>query len=268
MSQNPVPSIKGAESFVAVAARLHLDPALRSFFRGARVENEERFFRLVTRLPHPLGNFAVVSQSDELTTTEEVIRPLLDCGQPSAILYPAGTVAQPIDTHLREHGYMPLEMPVMAVDIDSLPVTSLPEGYTFQRVVGGQAAELWTDTFTEGYELPSEMADFIRIPTEEFAKSADLGLYFFAILREEKPVSTSVLYLHEGLAGIYCVATLPHERGRGLGTHITAEPLRFAQEMGYHVGVLQASEMGFPVYQKLGFQTFEPVPMYLRIPEG
>lgn len=79
-------------------------------------------------------------------------------------------------------------------------------------------------------------------------------------------VATSVLFLADGLAGIYCVATLPEEHGRGLGKHVTAEALRVAHRLGYGVGVLQSSTAGHSVYQSLGFRDFDTVPMFIRMP--
>jgi ribosomal protein S18 acetylase RimI-like enzyme len=56
------------------------------------------------------------------------------------------------------------------------------------------------------------------------------------------------------VAGIYDVATLPEARGRGIGSTLTLVPLLDARRVGYRTGVLQSSEMGYEVYQKMGFQ--------------
>jgi len=69
-----------------------------------------------------------------------------------------------------------------------------------------------------------------------------------------EPVSTSTVFYGGGAAGIYCVATLPKARGKGIGAALTLKPLQDAREMDYRVGVLQSSEMGFNLYQKLGFR--------------
>ena len=64
------------------------------------------------------------------------------------------------------------------------------------------------------------------------------------------------------------LATIPEERGKGLGAHATAEPLRLVRELGYGVGVLQSSPAGHSVYRKLGFADVGEVPLYVKMPVG
>ena len=44
---------------------------------------------------------------------------------------------------------------------------------------------------------------------------------------------------------------------------MTRIPLLDALRGGYKVGTLQASEMGYPVYKKLGFETLCRIELYL-----
>jgi hypothetical protein len=96
--------------------------------------------------------------------------------------------------------------------------------------------------------------------------SPESAMQFFAVRRNGKIVCTSACYLDGGLAGIYCVSTIPEERRKGLGAHATAEPLRLAARAGYRVGILQSSEAGHGLYRSLGFADFIGVPLYVRIP--
>lgn len=69
--------------------------------------------------------------------------------------------------------------------------------------------------------------------------------------------------LGAGVAGIYAVGTSEAARGKGIGTAITAVPLLDARAEGYHVATLQSSEMGFSVYERMGFREYCKLSRYL-----
>jgi predicted acetyltransferase len=71
-----------------------------------------------------------------------------------------------------------------------------------------------------------------------------------------------------GLAGIYFVSAVEEARRQGIGGAIALAPLREAREMGYGVGVLGASEMGYPVYRRLGFQECCRIGLYEWRPDS
>ena len=68
-----------------------------------------------------------------------------------------------------------------------------------------------------------------------------------------RAVATAVGIRTGATVGIYNVATVPEARGRGIGTAMTWHVLADA-EPGWDVAVLQASEMGRPVYERMGFK--------------
>jgi GNAT superfamily N-acetyltransferase len=47
---------------------------------------------------------------------------------------------------------------------------------------------------------------------------------------------------------------VPQARGQGIGSAMTLTALYDGRDLGYRAGVLQSSGMGYPVYQRLGFQ--------------
>jgi ribosomal protein S18 acetylase RimI-like enzyme len=143
--------------------------------------------------------------------------------------------------------------PGMAVDLGALDAEEpLLPGFHISPVTDESALRAWARTFTIGYELPPEW----EAPLLEMAAALglDLPLRNYLGCLDGRPVATSNLFLGAGVAGVYDVATLPAARGQGFGRAMTLAPLVEARQMGYRIGVLQASEMGFPVYRRMGFQ--------------
>jgi GNAT superfamily N-acetyltransferase len=55
------------------------------------------------------------------------------------------------------------------------------------------------------------------------------------------------------VAGIYWVATLDEQRGRGYGAALTWAAVAGGRELGCRIASLQASRLGRPVYSRMGF---------------
>ena len=68
-----------------------------------------------------------------------------------------------------------------------------------------------------------------------------------------EPVAAASLFEGAGVAGVYNVATVPEARGRGIGRAVTATVLAEAVARGHRLAVLGSSDLGFPVYRRLGF---------------
>lgn len=267
MSVAPVSSIASQGSGLGPAIGRHLDVAFRGIARGPNVVNDAAFLRLISGEPHPLGNFAVLTAPDDTASVRAAVEPLVSLPVPSAVLLPGSKTPAEVDAYLVQRGFGAHgALPAMAVDIAKLGDTALPPGYEFVRVGSGPDGEEWVRQFAIGYELPVGVARYFSPVAVGASTAADATLQFFAIRRNGVTVSTSLCYLADGLAGIYCVSTIPDERRKGLGEHATAEPLRLAARLGYRVGILQSSEAGYPVYRKLGFSDFGGVPIYIRAP--
>jgi GNAT superfamily N-acetyltransferase len=77
---------------------------------------------------------------------------------------------------------------------------------------------------------------------------------FIAYLDGE-PVSIAMTIVSHGVAGIYWVGSLEQARGKGLGRAVTAAATRAGFELGAEIASLQASPMGKPIYEAMGYET-------------
>jgi predicted acetyltransferase len=65
-------------------------------------------------------------------------------------------------------------------------------------------------------------------------------------------------------AGIYNVATLPSHRKRGYGEAMTWRAVAGGAAAGCDVAILQASQMGRPIYERMGFRLVAPYRTFHR----
>ena len=154
-------------------------------------------------------------------------------------------------------------------DLPSLTSLPLPADLTIEEVSNMASAHEWVDVSTlvyrgaehpvlpEEYAIEERMGFGARLPNRRWV--ARLG---------GVTVGTSSIFLGAGVAGLYNVTTLPEARGQGIGAAVTLAALAAARDAGYHVAVLQASPMGFPVYARLGFREVCRIQSYVWEPEA
>jgi GNAT superfamily N-acetyltransferase len=143
--------------------------------------------------------------------------------------------------------------PGMAIDLATLP-PPVQHPLTIRRVEDRRTLIAWVHTFIQGYGLPEAMTPSFLALIESLGTNLPFRHYLGFL--NDRPVAASTLFLGAGVAGIYNVATAAVARGQGIGSAMTLIPLYEARSMGYRAGVLQSSELGYQVYQRLGFQKF------------
>jgi predicted GNAT family acetyltransferase len=90
----------------------------------------------------------------------------------------------------------------------------------------------------------------------------------FLAWADKQPVACAMT-LHDGFsAGIYWVATIPSARRKGLGDLVTRTAVWSAFDHGASHVVLQATTMGYPVYERIGFRPLTEYGRYLVPAEG
>ena len=143
----------------------------------------------------------------------------------------------------------------MSVDIQELPGrTPVPGGFAVERVRDEDGLAAWVETLGSGFGEGPVEAEWVGEMYRRLGYD-DRGPWRHYIgMFGGKPVATSTMFLGAGVAGIYFVFAVEGARRRGIGAAMTLAPLLEAREMGYRVGVLGSSEMGFSVYRRLGFE--------------
>jgi ribosomal protein S18 acetylase RimI-like enzyme len=108
--------------------------------------------------------------------------------------------------------------------------------------------------FVETYEIPEWAGQAWVDATLTIGMGKTPWKVFVGYLDRE-PVATNLLFNGGGVASVYAIATTPSARGKGIGAAITLKPLLDVRDReGYTYAVLFSTEMGVPVYRRIGFR--------------
>jgi hypothetical protein len=223
---------------------------------------------LITDMPDHFMNLVVCTQLPE-EGIDELIENALSHFKELNIrklswLAQEGVPAMEIKKLLTAHGLTFRESfaTEMAIDLTSFDKNpSAPDGLTIIPVEDDETLKQWIHVASIGFGVPKDIQE-VWFKFFTYAACTLPFRTYLALLNGE-PVGTSQLFVSAGVAGIYNVTCLPKARGQGIGAAITSAPLLEAQMMGYRIGILQASSMGYKVYQRLGFQDFGKLSVYL-----
>jgi GNAT superfamily N-acetyltransferase len=178
---------------------------------------------------------------------------------------------RPPDLHrrLEADGWEPEVEPGMAVGVDA-EFPDPPPDLEVEQVSTPVAVREWTDLFDSSFGIDPPRGDdhpWLE-PFRRLALGVAAPCRLFLGRLGGRPVSCSLAFLDDDSVGLYGVGTPPEHRGRGYGSALTVAGIRWGADQGAAVAVLQASEMGAPVYHSLGFRTvFDMTAWSLPVPE-
>jgi GNAT superfamily N-acetyltransferase len=134
------------------------------------------------------------------------------------------------------------------------------DGLDIRTARDGESLQQHVDILIEAFHMPAELGR--RLITERMLDAPDVELYVGYV--DGEPVATSALIASSRVAGVYNVATRASHRGHGIGEAITAHAVKRGASMGCLISSLQASQMGYPVYERMGFQMLCPYRTFHR----
>lgn len=125
-----------------------------------------------------------------------------------------------------------------------------------------------TDAVIELVTNQSELAEWVTVAESVFDMAAettrlitsesvlqDEALQFLLGRVDGKPATCGILSVHDAVAGLYLIGVEEDFRRRGIGEAMTWELLRAGQERDAEIGVLHSTQMGYPLYEQMGFET-------------
>jgi GNAT superfamily N-acetyltransferase len=146
----------------------------------------------------------------------------------------------------------------MAVDINKVNAIQkdIP-GFRTEIVENSRQLYGWVFACLKGFNENGKNFQHVY----DFEESLGLGKGFpwvrFTGIIDDEPVATSAVFMGSKAAGLDNVTTIPKWRKKGVGALMVKQALKFSEDCGYKVGVLQASDMGLSLYRHLGFREFE-----------
>ena len=167
-----------------------------------------------------------------------------------------------LEEYLLDNEYeVRFEIPCMSVT-KPLPAREAPKGVRIETMSGAKH----TRDFIEVSVLAYAMLGLPEVHTRAmFSKpEALLGKNLLGLIayRDEEPLATAIVFTTGECAGLYWIGTRPNAQRLGLGARLTVDATNRAFDAGAKVVTLQASKFGEPVYQRLGFETYDKLRRY------
>ncbi len=125
--------------------------------------------------------------------------------------------------------------------------TYVPTDLTFTEIVTSNEVSIWADIVSQsfGYHVPSALIEKIV---------GETSIKLILAWLDNSPVATALLFEDGGVVGIHLVGVSPLYRRQGIARKLMLYLLHLMQEANISFATLQASTMGEPLYEMLGFE--------------
>ena len=133
-------------------------------------------------------------------------------------------------------------------------MTPFPGGDISVCRTSGEASE-WAACSLEGFgSEPEHLEPFAAFAASMTKEPLRDRFRLLTLSFRGRPAATALLTLPGKTAGLFYFSVLPRFRRLGLGKRLLDRTLEEARKAGCSAVVLQASPMGFPLYEKYGFR--------------
>jgi GNAT superfamily N-acetyltransferase len=219
-----------------------------------------------TGLPAPFFNQVVTDDgaaADDVAAAVAMLR-ALDIPRPPGSRFCVVLRADQ-DAHLRplmaDLGLTVDDAPLPGMALHPLPPTLVTTAPSLEIRTVEDAASLRDHAIVagHGFEVPEPVA-LAFIGERLWARE---GARVYTGYADGRPVCSGFSVQTGETLGIFTIATEPDARGRGFGAAMTSRLIADGAAAGCTVAVLQASAMGRPIYERIGFRLVQPYEIWV-----
>lgn len=142
----------------------------------------------------------------------------------------------------------------MILEFDALTrIIQEPSELAINLVSSNEDLNAFIDVLIQSYEAEAGVASAVKTLLME--AGLEFPVFHFLGKIAGIPVSVGSLFIHDGMAGIYHVGTIPSVRKKGFATAIMREALKVAHFHGCKSSFLTSTPMANNIYSGLGYKT-------------
>ena len=226
-------------------------------FPWATVHDDGDVIHGTTGIPMEIFNGATCARFDAETADERIEAILVPFrAERIDMSWMVGSTSTPADlvARLEAHGLVHDEdLPVLGMNLDGWRAEPPGDAIELDWVADRAGFDEASRVMFAGFGMPDSIFDAFadRFSMTVLGPNASQRIVVARI--EGRPVSTALGFVLDGVLGIYNVATMPDAQRRGGATAATRAVIEDGIARGAVAAILQTSEAGRKVYERIGF---------------
>jgi ketosteroid isomerase-like protein len=223
--------------------------------RGGEVIDTADYSLLWSPRGTPFHNALLVRAPISVETALEASARFHGARRATATIWVRAHADQALEAALRARGFITFtSMPGMVLLGD--PGTRCePAGLVLRAVRDEAGRDAFCHVAAESYAVYGAPPEYAADAFARLESVCAPHVQGFVGYRDGAPVAAAALYLTHGVAGIGWVGCVPAARGQRFAEAVTWAAIREGFRRGASFANLQASPMGRPVYERMGFAT-------------
>ncbi|HET7472040.1 MAG TPA: GNAT family N-acetyltransferase [Candidatus Limnocylindrales bacterium] len=166
---------------------------------------------------------------------------------------PTSTPADLVE-RLQDHGLVvDATEPVLGTSLEDWSAVPLADGIELEWVTHRAGFDEASRVMFAGFGMPESIFDAFADRFSMTVLGPDSYQRVVLARIDGEPVSTALGAVLDGVLGVYNVATIPARQRRGGGTAVTRAVIEDGIRQGAVAAMLQTSDAGRPVYERIGF---------------